>query len=380
MSPKHSDDSQDLMQPLRASRQHGGPDALGVPRFDFSTNSNACGPCPQALAAVQNADATRYPDASYTSLKQQLADFHGVDVERVVLAGSASEFIFRITAWVAQHTSGQVRVSLPPHSYGDYAQAALAWGLDCSREAGGDATLGPAQLVWACEPSSPLGQAHAAWPPWLMEARELNGGAGDLALQANTNRPKPPGAVQRPSNPTLVLDCAYAPLRLRGSPSLTAAQNDQVWQLYSPNKSLGLTGVRAAYALAPLGAEAAVLALENLCASWPVGAHGVALLRAWAQADVQAWLSQSLHTLGQWKERQISLLESVGCTCLPSDANFFCARLPADDLAAVLLRLRTHHGIKLRDASSFGLHGHVRLGVLPPEAQDALVAALRVSN
>ena len=27
---------------------HGGPDALGAPVHDFSTNSNACGPCATA--------------------------------------------------------------------------------------------------------------------------------------------------------------------------------------------------------------------------------------------------------------------------------------------------------------------------------------------
>ena len=34
------------------------------------------------------------------------------------------------------------------------------------------------------------------------------------------------------------------------------------------------------------------------------------------------------------------------------------------------------HGIKLRNAASFGLFGHVRLAVLPPTAQDALAVAL----
>ena len=348
MFPSHSADSPAPNRQQQAPRQHGGPDALGVPRFDFSTNSNACGPCPQALAAVQNTDATRYPDPNYTSLKRQLADFHGVDEARVVLAGSASEFIFRITAWVAQRLEGQGRVSLPPHSYGDYAQAAQAWGLGATLNANA------AQLVWACEPSSPLGQAHAVWPLWLE--------TGHFATAA------------------LVLDCAYAPLRLRGSPSLTAAQSDHVWRLYSPNKSLGLTGVRAAYALAPLGSDVAVLELDRLCASWPVGAHGVAMLQAWVQSNVQDWLRQSLFTLTQWKERQIDLLESRGWTLLPSDANFFCARPSVDDLAAELHRLRTRHGIKLRDAASFGLPGHVRLGVLPPEAQRALVTAICVSN
>ena len=31
---------------------HGGPDAQGAAPHDFSTNSNACGPCPLALTAV----------------------------------------------------------------------------------------------------------------------------------------------------------------------------------------------------------------------------------------------------------------------------------------------------------------------------------------
>ena len=354
MPNRHSPDFLAPSQVPLAPRQHGGPDALGVPRFDFSTNSNACGPCPIALASVQNADASRYPDASYTDLKQQLANFHAVAVERVVLAGSASEFIFRVTAWVAQRSRGQGRVHLPPHSYGDYAQAAQAWGLDSSGGADGDATRNPAHLVWACEPSSPLGQAHAAWPQWLVRAG-------------------------REPNQTLVLDCAYAPLRLSGHPSLTAAQRNHVWQLYSPNKSLGLTGVRAAYALAPQGSGMAVLELERLCASWPVGAHGVAMLQAWVQPGVQGWLRQSLLTLAQWKMRQIGLLTSVGWTCLPSDANYFCARPPVDDLAALRVRLRAH-GIKLRDAASFGLPGHVRLGVLPPDAQDALYSGFCVSN
>ena len=52
-----------------ALRLHGGPDAAGAAQFDFSTNSNACGPCPMAWAAVQAADATRYPDPQYTALK-----------------------------------------------------------------------------------------------------------------------------------------------------------------------------------------------------------------------------------------------------------------------------------------------------------------------
>ncbi|MGV8805712.1 MAG: aminotransferase class I/II-fold pyridoxal phosphate-dependent enzyme [Polaromonas sp.] len=327
-----------------APRLHGGTDALGVPRHDFSTNANACGPCPAALAAVRQADPGPYPDAGYSDLRRQLAAFHGVDRARIVLAASASEFIFRITAVAAQ--AGQTRqaqptVWLPPHSYGDYAQAARAHRLALASEPAS------AQLLWACEPSSPLGGAQP--------------GLADMVdAQAHTA--------------CVVLDRAYEPLRLGGAPSLTAAQLDQVWQLWTPNKALALTGVRAAYAIAPLQGAFVAAALERLCPSWPVGAHGVALLQAWTRAEAQSWLAASLATLRDWKARQIALCESLGWTCLPSDANFFIARpaLPEGvSLPQVLAGLRAQ-GIKLRDAASFGLPGQVRLSVQPPAAQDAL--------
>jgi histidinol-phosphate aminotransferase len=45
------------------------------------------------------------------------------------------------------------------------------------------------------------------------------------------------------------------------------------------------------------------------------------------------------------------------------------------EAVALCATLRTQ-GIKLRDATSFGLPGWVRLGVLPPVAQDALAVEL----
>lgn len=320
-----------------AQRVHGGPDAFGVPLHDFSSNSNACGPCPSALSAVQQADATRYPDASYTALRLQLAAFHAVDAQRIVLAASASDFIFRITALVAQQ--GGRAVWLPPHSYGDYATAASAHRLALTLDAA------QANICWACEPSSPLGQAQS--------------GLTGLADAGQT---------------LCVLDSAYEPLRLSGTPSLTPAQAKRVWQLWTPNKALGLTGIRAAYAIAPLGAESHVETMSQLCPSWPVGAHGVAMLEAWTQPETQTWLADSLQVLRGWKARQLAVFESLGWVGLPSDANFFCAQpalAPAQNLQTSLAVLRAR-GIKLRDAASFALPGQVRVSVQPPAAQDAL--------
>jgi histidinol-phosphate aminotransferase len=356
-------------------RIHGGTDALGLPVFDFSTNSNACGPCLMTQEAVAQADASRYPDASYTVLRGKLAAFHGCEPQRIVIAGSASEFIFRITALAK--LQGVSAVFVPPHSFGDYTHAAQAWGLPLAMD------IQNAGLIWHCQPSSPLGQVNS-------------------------------DDIETSSNAIHVLDLAYAPLqlsgmsqdcpsapilsfprrresivalvdsRLRGNDGSHDGSNDGsfrvVWQLYSPNKALGLTGVRAAYAIAPLGMEDMVHQLGGLSASWPLGAHGVALLDSWVTPDVQTWLASSLQTLQVWKTRQIELLESLGWICQPSITNFFCAtpnlpNLPKGlTLEQVLTALR-RQGIKLRDTTSFGLPGQVRVSVQPPAAQDALQQA-----
>ena len=328
---------------LPTARVHGGPDGHGVPLHDFSSNSNACGPCPAVLHAVKQADASRYPDASYTALRQQLAEFHQVAQARVVLAASASEFIFRITALHAQR--GVRAVYLPPHAYGDYAQAAQAHGMAQVPE------LGAAALCWACDPSSPLGAAHE--------------GLGGLADAASAVDIAPVSAV-------VVLDRAYEPLRLEGALALTAAQLQKVWQLWTPNKALGLTGVRAAYAIAPLDSQADAQAMDALCPSWPIGAHGVAMLQGWTQADTQSWLASSLDTLRGWKSKQIAMCESLGWTVFSSHANFFVCHTGLKPAAITDFR---GHGIKLRDCASFGLPGRVRLSVQPSAAQDALKSA-----
>lgn len=328
---------------------HGGTDALGVPAHDFSTNRNACGPCPEAIYALQAAHAQQYPDPVYGTLRQRLADFHGVAAARVVLAGSASEFIHRISAHAAR--LGLRQALLPAHCYGDYAHAAQVWGVECVRKLSTDV---PA-LRWACEPSSPLGRTDPALAQW-----QLSGGAGaDLR----------------------VLDCAYQPLRLDDRHSEVAAG---VWQVWTPNKVLGMTGVRAAYALAPEGAQEHIAALQALAPSWVVGAHGVALLQAWTTPAVQQWIACSRLQLAQWKAAQIDLCTALGWQVVPGSlANYFVARWPRAEhagMAARLAWLRSAHGIKLRDASSFGLPGAVRLGVLPPASQQALARAWRAAQ
>ncbi|PKO69460.1 MAG: aminotransferase [Betaproteobacteria bacterium HGW-Betaproteobacteria-16] len=315
-------------------REHGGTDAHGVPQWDFSTNANACGPCPVALDAMQRADAAHYPDPHYTAVKEALARFHQVDVRRIVVGTSASELISRITACAFR--AGARRFWQPALAYGDYALAAQAWRLqqiDCPVQA---------DLIWLCEPSSPLGAA---------EVQCLQGtGQGSV----------------------VVVDRAYEPLRLTGESSLSRAELDAIWQLWSPNKAMGLTGVRGAYVIAPLHGATLAQELEDMAASWPLGAHGVALLQAWVSVEAQQWLIWSRHRLSIWKQQQLALLDQLGWECLPSVTNYFCATAPTPVDEDTL----RDHGVKLRNTRSLGLPGYWRLSVQSPEAQGALRAAL----
>lgn len=329
---------------------HGGTDADGVPAHDLSTNANACGPYPPAERAVREADARHYPDPDYTALRVQLAAWHSVAPERIVLAASASEFIQRISVALALRAReagrAEATVWLPAHAYGDYARAARAAGLALTQDAAA------ATLLWACDPSSPLGQPHD--------------GLADLV------------AALQPAQ-TLVLDQAYDPLRLEGALALDAAAQDRVWRLVTPNKALGLTGVRAAYAIAPRQVTAELLArVQALAPSWPVGAHGVALLQTWASVDAHDWLSACRATLRAWKARQQALLQDLGWCIEPGVANFFVAApgVGDADMSMLLAALRAR-GIKLRDCASFGLPRRVRLAVVAPEVQDVLMAALQ---
>ena len=326
-------------------RIHGGPNELGRAKWDFSTNNNACGPCPIIQSQLTQLDASSYPDYHYTDLQSQLAQFHQVSPERIVLATSASEMIMRISSYYAcfHSSSTAKKVWYPAQSYGDYPYAANVWQLEhCP-----DPTQ--ANLVWLCEPSSPLGQS-------LVHTH---------SLMQHSQTP----------NTMVVLDRAYEPLRLSGVSSFSKQQCNQLWQLWSPNKVLGLTGIRAAYLIAPEitpQVMATIKQLNQMAASWPIGSHGVAMLNAWTQSKVQDWIQQSLIQLQNLKAQQINWISELdGVEILPSQTNFFCIKAQLDT------QVLKQHQVQLRDATSFGLPGYWRISIQTTEAQQALIKALR---
>ena len=339
--------------------EHGGPDGGTPVSHDFSSNVNPLGPPPDMAAAVQAADRGRYPDPHYRQLRERLAGWHGVAASRVLPTAGTSEAIRRLT--LSARLQGIRSVWLPQPGYGDYRAAAEALGLSVHGYADGTALLqglndapGPA-LVWLCEPCNPTGQSLPA-AFWSALA--------DTASQRQL---------------MLAIDRAYEPLRLDGADPVPPAVVEQAWQCFSPNKAFGLPGVRAGYLLAPADAnEALTPCVESLAPSWVLSAEGVALLDALADPSTQHWLAQARRTLAQWVQAQRESLDALGWHQSTSSVPFWLARPPqqGDALKHLLARLRAQ-GVKLRDATSFGLPGWVRVSAQPPLAQQALVDAWR---
>ncbi len=85
------------------------------------------------------------------------------------------------------------------------------------------------------------------------------------------------------------------------------------------------------------------------------------MLSAWTTPEAQAWLADSRETLRAWKAAQLDLLATW--PSLPEARRISSASGPISTRTSLRER-----GIKLRDTTSFGLAGHWRVSVQPPEA------------
>ena len=168
-----------------------------------------------------------------------------------------------------------------------------------------------------------------------------------------------------------VIDCAYQPLLLEGQ-RLPQSLLDAAWSVWSPNKALGLCGVRGAYAIAPQQPGELARWMRQLESSWVLGAHAQAMLSIWVSDAAQEWLAHVIAQLRVLKTEQINRLESLGIHCKPSVSNFFVVQLARDPaLHAQRLQALLARGVALRDTTSMGLPDWARMRVHTQAACEA---------
>ena len=317
---------------------HGGTDSLPEPRYDFSSNASALGPCPEVLAAIRAADVSRYPDPHYIRLRERIAASHGTTPDRIVVGAGASELILRLV----RHFDRPV-LQLTP-TFSEYARAAAIARKRVACASSADAFLRVqrrhAALAFLCCPNNPTGEV-----------------------------PDPAFITMAARQGPLVVDLAYASLCGGTLAAAIEAAAAKAWRLYSPNKAFGVTGVRGAYLIAPRP----VCRLVDEAPSWVIGRDAVAMLEACIEQPARAWLAASTPRLWRWRTELAEGLRRLRLEVRESPATFLL--VDVGDGGRVGKGLRAA-GIRVRDARSFGLERCIRLSAQRPPARKALLAVL----
>jgi len=318
---------------------HGGTDAGPTPRYDFSTNANALGPCPSVLQAVRAADLTQYPDPLYTHLRMALGLRHGVSADRVVVGAGASELILRLI----RQSHGSVLVLGP--TFSEYGRCARIENRQFLQADSPDAFLR--------EQRRGVGIGFVCWP---------NNPTGDI-WQADFIK-------QAANSGRLVVDLAYAPLCPDGWMQHVETAAAGAFRLYAPNKAFGLTGLRAAYVIPPRAEPS----LAWLAPSWVIDPAAEAFLRACIEPAAVQWLAACRPQLASWRTDLARGLDATGIAVRESPATFLMACV--GQATAVTRGLRKR-GLRVRDASCFGLPEWIRVVAAPPPVQKELLATLQ---
>ena len=312
---------------------HGGPDGTPV-NLDFSVNSNPFGPPPALLAQLSRVEVSSYPDPTYPEARTAAANYHGVSLEQVVLGGAA-ELIYRLSACYL-NPGKCVLVASP--SFGEYARAAHLYGASVSHCDVYARDVDPVvdtlivairdtrpTLVWLCQPNNPTGHA------WSAKA------LADVA-----------DACQE-CDALLIIDAAYLELS-----AATLDLPEYAVKLVPLTKTFNIAGLRAGYALAP---PEVAETLRRAAPPWPVSTPAAAAV-TWCRTEGQTFTEKTVPELLELRQTFQTGLHTLGFETWTSASSFFLVDIT--DAPEFTARAKMA-GFRVRDGSSFGLPGCVRL-------------------
>lgn len=341
-----------------------GIDPEGV--LDMSVNVNPYGPCRAVREAVASARIERYPDPGCTAAREAVAAAQGVSPGRVLLGNGATELLWALVATFGHGTgtsatAGRRGVLTAEPLFGEVARACAAHGVEhwpvWTQRDTGEAPAGdplpsavrrhrPA-LVYLCNPGTPVGGHRSA-----ATLRALAAGVA-------------PGL--------LVVDESFLSLS-DGHGDAGVALPDNVVRIRSLTKDHTVPGVRIGYALAQ---EVTIEALRARLPAWSVSAAAQAV--AAVACDQTEFIASCRARLRRDRLTLAGQLREVGLRPLPSTAPYLC--FPHANPAALQADLLRSQRVLVRDCTSFGLRGLLRVsvrgGAERAQLMDALATSLR---
>ncbi|MDE0167934.1 MAG: histidinol-phosphate transaminase [bacterium] len=349
---------------MRVSRPfHGGLNtaelkALGLRRdevVDFSASINPVGVSPRLMNAIRHMDLSTYPDPDCVQLRNALSEKLGILPELILVGNGSTELIHLVArarlgqgdvAAVFAPTFGEYEAAcrlqrVAPHFVGATSEKWFRW--DIPEAARRLAQLRPA-VAYICNPNNPTG---AYLEPDQIEACAR--AVGDTGL--------------------LVLDEAYASFVDERWNSTFLLELGNVVLIRSMTKDHGLTGLRLGYMLAPVRL---VREMSPFQPTWSVNA--VAQAAGVAALEDPDHVEEGRRVVKAAREYLVREIRGLGLACAPPTANFLLVEV--GNAAEIRLELLRRHGLCVRDCTSFGLPGHIRIGVRGMDDSRRLISAL----
>lgn len=352
---------------------HGGDGARVAAAFgldvadvlDLSASLNPVAPDPGPIVAHHLASLGRYPDPARSTAV--LAERLAVDPDRLLLTNGGAEAIALVGALLGG-TVDEPDFSLYPRSVGRSMDQSIRSGSTLERRRGAGDTEpltsgGPAVLGSWCS-------ADATRPTQNGDRLDGDVGTGlfDAPPRWRSNPHSPSGRLADATETAGVWDEAFWPLA-----TATWTRGDHrhgAVVVGSLTKLLACPGLRVGYLIAPESEDGdRLLAAVRLAQpAWSVGGLVCAALPDLLYTvDLPGWA----HEVGCLRQELVDLLASCGLRAEAADAPWVLVADAAD------LRARlAPHGVVVRDCTSFGRPGTVRIAVPDDQGRRRLGAAL----
>ncbi len=326
--------------------------------LDVSVNVNPYGPCRPVIDAISSAPIARYPDPTATPARVALARWLDVPSDRVVVGNGAVDLLWSIARCLVRPRDA---VLIVEPAFSELRNAATRTGarivehhlrpeddfaLDPNEL---DAALGLAKprLAYVCTPANPTGVRTPIEP---------------LARLASEH----PGT-------TFLVDLSFSSLSAQHRDDVVHASDRVVW-LRSLTKDFALAGLRVGFAVAPRELAASI---ESHRPPWSVNALAQAAAIAATTREAQAFVADTRGRLLEDRARLERELRGLGLRTHRSETIYTLVDLGPERRATALRdAMLARHAVLVRDATSFGLPHHVRLGARPPVQEARLLRAL----
>ncbi len=325
----------------------------------LSSNENPHGPSSRALEAFGQAAGklAAYPDGGHVSLRNAIADVHGLEASRILCGNGSDECL----ALLAQAYAGPGdEVIHTEHGFGLYRINAQMVGATPIRVAETDLTADVGKILEACSERTRL--VYIANP---------NNPTGTLVGRKALRRL----AEGLPKQALLVLDGAYAEYVRdadydAGVELVEARDNVVMTRTFS--KIHGLAALRVGWMYGPdhvIDALSRFRPPFNL--SIPALLAGEAAMRDVGHVERCSVLNEV------WRDWLGKRLAAAGVPVTPSQANFLLADFGGAERAEAADAFLKGRGLIVRRTASYGLPGHLRITVGDEAGCRAVAEAVR---